>query len=155
MTGGSYSIPEVKALLRVLAAGRRAAEAGTSFGGGAAAIAETAVSLVAVEVDPERAAVAREKLAGLPNVRVFEGDWRDVLRAHAPFGFLFFDAGGIDESAIELLELGGLLLKDDMTPGRPIRGDPAPELLFGHVKLAAVELELTPQMSAIVTAKRG
>ncbi len=155
MTGGSYSIPEVKALLHVLAAGRHAAEAGTSFGDGAAAIAETAASLVTVELDRNRASSACEQLAGLPHVRAFEGDWREVLPAHAPFGFLFFDAGGIDESAIELLEPGGLLLKDDMTPGHPIHGDSVRELLFGHEKLAAVELQLTPQMSAIVAAKRG
>jgi predicted O-methyltransferase YrrM len=154
MTGGSYSIPEVKALLRVLAAGRHVAEAGTASGDGAAAIAETAASLVTVEVDPERAAAARETLAGLPNVHAFEGDWRDVLPAHAPFGFLFFDAGGIDETALELLEPGGLLLKDDMTPGRSIADDPVRQLLFGHEKLAAIELQLTAQMSVIVAAKR-
>jgi predicted O-methyltransferase YrrM len=155
MTGGSYSVPEVKVLLRVLAAGRHAAEAGTSFGDGAAAIAETAASLVTVELDTERAAAARKKLASLPNIRAFEGDWRDILPAYAPFGFLFFDAGGIDETAVELLESGGLLVKDDMTPGRPIKCDPVRELLFGHEKLAAVELQLTAHMSVIVAAKHG
>ena len=55
MTEGGSSIPEVHALLRVLAAGRRAAEIGTAFGEGARAIAKTAESLVTVELDAARA----------------------------------------------------------------------------------------------------
>jgi predicted O-methyltransferase YrrM len=65
VTDGGSSIPAVQALLRVLAAGRRVAEIGTAFGEGAAAIAETARELVTVELDPARAAVARERLAAL------------------------------------------------------------------------------------------
>jgi predicted O-methyltransferase YrrM len=42
MTAGGSSIPEVQRLLRVLATGRRVAEAGTAFGEGAAAMADTA-----------------------------------------------------------------------------------------------------------------
>jgi predicted O-methyltransferase YrrM len=151
LTGGSYSISEVKALLRVLAAGRRVAEAGTSWGDGAAAMAETARSVTTVELDPERAAVARGRLAGLANVEVLEGDWRE--RLHGRFELLFFDAGTIDERAVELLEPGGLLVKDDLTPGRPIEGDPVRELLFGHPQLAAVELRVAPRMAVVVAAR--
>jgi predicted O-methyltransferase YrrM len=156
VTGGGSSLPDVQRLLAVLAAGRRCAETGTAFGEGAAAIASTAVSLVTVEGDPERAAVARERLRDLENVELHVGDWRDVLPAHAPFDFLFFDAGKIDESpeVIELLAPGGLLVKDDLTPGRAIEGDPVRELLFTHPKLVAAEILTTPQTAAIVAARR-
>jgi len=155
VTGGGSSLPEVQRLLSVLAAGRRCAETGTAFGEGAAAIASTAASLVTVEQDPERAAVARERLAGLQNVELFVGDWRDVLPDRAPFDFLFFDAGRFDEApdAVDLLVTGGLLLKDDLTPGRP-GPDPVRELLFGHQELVAVEIMTTPETAAVVAARR-
>jgi predicted O-methyltransferase YrrM len=155
VTGGGSSLPEVQRLLSVLAAGRRCAETGTAFGEGAAAIASTAASLVTVEQDPERAAVARERLAGLENVELFVGDWRDVLPDRAPFDFLFFDAGRFDEApdAVDLLVPGGLLLKDDLTPGRP-GPDPVRELLFGHPELVAVEIMTTPDTAAVVAARR-
>lgn len=155
MTGGGSSLPEVQRLLSVLAAGRRCAETGTAFGEGAAAIASTAVSLVTVEQDPERAAVARERLAGLENVELVVGDWRQVLPARGPFDFLFFDAGRFDEAAdaVGLLAPGGLLLKDDLTPGRP-GPDPVRELLFGHPELVAVEILTTAETAAVVAARR-
>jgi len=56
VTAGGSSIPEVHALLTVLAAGRRrAAELGAAFGEGAAAIASGLAAggtLVTVEHDP-------------------------------------------------------------------------------------------------------
>ncbi len=155
MTGGGSSLPEVQRLLSVLAAGRRCAEAGTAFGEGAAAIASTAVSLVTVEQDPERAAVARERLAGVENVELFVGDWRDVLPERAPFDFLFFDAGRFDKApdAVALLAPGGLLLKDDLTPRRP-DPDPVRDLLFGHPELVAVEILTTQDSAAVLAARR-
>ncbi|TML59697.1 MAG: hypothetical protein E6G22_12595 [Actinobacteria bacterium] len=61
MTAGGSSIPEVRRLLAVLAAGKRAAEIGTAFGLGAEALASTAREVVTVEVDPERAREARAR----------------------------------------------------------------------------------------------
>jgi len=119
VTRGGSSIREVQALLRVLAVGRDVAELGTAFGEGAAALAETARSVVTVEQDAERARLARERLAGVANVELLEGDWREELRGRGPFGLLFYDAGppyDVD-AAIGLLEPGGLLVKDDLTPG--------------------------------------
>ena len=155
MTGGGSSLPEVQRLLAVLAAGRRCAETGTAFGEGAAAIASTAVSLVTVERDPERAAVAADRLWSLENVDLVVGDWREVLPARAPFDFLFFDAGRLDEApeAIDLLAPGGLLLKDDLSPDWP-GPDPVRELLFGHPDLVAVEILTTPVTAAVVAARR-
>jgi predicted O-methyltransferase YrrM len=155
VTGGGSSLPEVQRLLAVLAAGRRCAETGTAFGEGAAAIASTAESLVTVEHDPERAAQAAERLRGLEHVELVVGDWRDVLPAKAPFDFLFFDAGRLDESpgVVDLLASGGLLVKDDLSPEWPGR-DPVRELLFGHPQLVAVEILTTPQTAAVVAARR-
>ncbi len=155
MTGGGSSIPEVQRLLAVLAAGRKAAEVGTAFGEGAAAIASTAASLVTVETDPERAALAEARLEGLPNVELVVGDWREVLPARAPFEFLFFDGGRFDEApdAIDLLAPGGLLLKDDLTPRRP-GPDPVRKLMLENSGLVAVEILTTPETAAIVAARR-
>jgi predicted O-methyltransferase YrrM len=111
---------------------------------------------VTIESDPERAAVAAERLAGLQNVELIVGDWRDHLPGRAPFDFLFFDAGHLDEApeAIDLLAPGGLFLKDDLTPNRP-GTDPVRELLFNHPHLVAVEILTTPQTAAVLAARRS
>ena len=154
MTDGGSSIPAVQALLRVLAVGRDVAELGTAFGEGAAAIAETARTVVTVECDPKRAAVARERLAGLENVEALEGDAYELLRGRGPFGLVFADGGAYDwEKILELLAPGGLLVKDDLTPGRAIEGDPVRELLLRDPRLAAVEVLTTPDSAAIVAVK--
>jgi predicted O-methyltransferase YrrM len=155
LTGGGSSIPEVQRLLQVLAAGKRCAETGTAFGEGAAAIASVAESLVTVERDAERAAIAADRLATFDNVELLVGEWREHLPSRGPFDFLFFDAGRFDEAAdaVELVAPGGLLLKDDLTPGRP-GPDPVRELLFNHPQLIAVEILTTPQTAAIVASRR-
>jgi hypothetical protein len=72
-----------------------------------------------------------------------------------PFGLVFADGGAYDwERIIELLELGGLLVKDDLTPGRAVDGDPVRELLLRDPRLAAVEILTTPQSAAIVAVRR-
>ena len=155
MTGGGSSITEVQALLRVLAAGRDVAELGTAFGEGAAAMAETARSVVTVELDPERAAIARERLAGIANVEALEGDAYELLRGRAPFGLVFADGGVYDWDAIvALVEPGGLIVKDDLTPGRPVEGDPVREFLFRDPRVAAAEILTTPHSAAIVAVVR-
>ncbi|MGZ4352044.1 MAG: class I SAM-dependent methyltransferase [Gaiellaceae bacterium] len=160
MTAGAYSIPEVKRLLAALVAAKpegRIAEAGASYGEGAEAIAAALgprASFVTCESDPERAAAARARLAGLA-VELVEGRWQDVLPQRAPFDLLFFDAGGIDESVIDLLAPGGILVKDDMTPGHPVEGDPVRELLLRDPRLEAVELLTTPDAAAIVAVRKA
>ena len=126
MTHGATAAPEVQALLRVLATGRDVAELGAAFGETAAIMAETARSVVTVELDPERAAAARERLAGLGNVELLEGDVYEQLRGRGPFGLVFADGGPKPfdwEWAVSLVEPGGIVVKDDMTPGRPVEGD--------------------------------
>lgn len=156
MTAGGSSLPEVQRLLAVLAAGRRCAETGTAFGEGAAAIASTAASLVTVERDAERAAVARDRLRAYENVELHVADWRDVLPRRGPFELLFFDAGRLTESpeVVDLLEPGGLLVKDDLTPGRSIETDPVRQFLFNHEGVVAVEILTTATTAAIVATRR-
>src|SRR5947209_5756640 len=141
MTAGATAAPEVQALLRVLAAGRDVAELGAAFGETAAVMAETARSVVTVELDPERAATARSRLQGLANVELLEGDVFEQLRGRGPFGLVFVD-GGLRpvtpekwDAILDLVEPGGILVKDDMTPGRPIDGDEVRELFLRDPRL--------------------
>jgi predicted O-methyltransferase YrrM len=154
MTGGGSSLLEVQRLLAVLAAGRNCAEVGTAFGEGAAAMASTAASLITVELDPQRAAIAFERLRGFSNVELLVGDWRDHLPQRAPFELLFFDGGRFEEApdTIDLVGAGGLIVKDDLTPDRE-GPDPVRELLFNHPELVAVEVLLTPQTAAVLAVR--
>ena len=132
---------------------------GTAFGEGAAAIASTAASLVTVERDPDRVAVARERLGGLANVELLEGDWRELLPHRGPFELLFLDSGDWKEEpyrqlAFDLVEPGGLLVKDDLTPGFP-GPDPVREWFFGHPDLTTTEILTTPVTAAIIAARRA
>jgi len=156
VTDGGSSIPAIQALLRALAVGRDVAELGTAFGEGAAAMAETARSVVTVEVDPDRAAAARERLAGLPNVEALEGDAYELLRGRGPFGLVFADEGAYDwEAIMALLAPGGILVKDDLTPGRATEGDAAREALLRDPRLEATEVLVTPEMACIVAVRRA
>ena len=156
MTDGGSSIPAVQALLRALAAGRDIAELGTAFGEGAATMAETARSVVTVECDRDRAAAARVRLALFSNVELLEGDAYELLRGRGPFGLVFADGGRpYDWEAIfALVAPGGILVKDDLTPGRPVEGDAIREFLLRDSRLAAVELLTTPATAAIVAVRR-
>jgi predicted O-methyltransferase YrrM len=159
VTGGATAIPEVQALLRALAAGRDVAEMGAAYGETAALLAQTARSVVTVELDHERVAVARERLAGLTNVELLEGDVYEQLRGRGPFGLVFVDGGlrPVDptrrDSILALVEPGGLLVKDDLTPGRPVEGDEVREFLLRDPRLASAEILATPEMAVIVAAR--
>ena len=155
MTAGGSSTSEVQRLLAVLATGRRAAELGTAFGEGAAAIASTAAMLVTVETDEERAAVARARLAHLSNVEVHVGDWRDVLPTRAPFEFVFVDSGdaAVDPTVPDLVAPGGIVVKDDLTPGRRER-DPVREFWTAHPAFVATEILTSPTTAALLAVRR-
>jgi predicted O-methyltransferase YrrM len=152
VTAGGTALPEAHALLRMLAFGRDVLELGSAFGVGSAALAETARSVVTIERDPERAAAAREHVRDLPNVRLLEGDWREV--ADGSYGLVFADAGQHEfERILELTEVGGFIVKDDLTPGRPVDSDPVREFLLRDPRLVAAELLLRADVSAIVAVK--
>jgi predicted O-methyltransferase YrrM len=122
-------------------------------------MAETARSVVTVERDTERVAIARERLAGLAKVELLEGDAFEQLHGRGPFGLVFVD-GGLRpvtqekwEAILALAEPGGILVKDDMSPGRPVEGDEVREFLLRDPRLAAAEILATPEMAVIVAAK--
>jgi predicted O-methyltransferase YrrM len=159
VTDGATATPETQALLRVLAAGRDVAELGTAYGETAAVMAETARSVVTVELDPERSAIARERLAGVANVELLEGNAYELLPGRGPFGLVFADGGlrqhgaGAWETVVGITAIGGLIVKDDMTPGRAVEGDDVREFLLRDSRLAATEILVSPEMAVIVAAR--
>jgi predicted O-methyltransferase YrrM len=154
LTDGGTAIPEVHRLLQVLGAGRDVLELGSAFGVGAAAMAETARSVVTVERDPERAALARARLARHANVEPLEGDAYELLRERGPFGLVFADGGPYDwEIVVSLVARGGFVVKDDLTPARGVDGDPVREFLLRDSRLAATEILVSPAMAAIVAVR--
>ncbi len=156
------SVPEVGRLLHALAAQRgraRVGEIGTGTGVGAAWIVAAlppSVPFVTVELDERLAASARSLFSGDGNVRVFVGDWHDVMPAEAPFDLLFYDGGGKQhperdgEQVFGLLAPGGTIVMDDLAPGRSVEGDPVRSFWLRRADLAAVEVTLSPEMAAIV-----
>ena len=120
----------------------------------AAALAPDA-SFITVEPDQERYRQARETLAG-SRAELVNARWEDVLLERGPFDLIFFDGGltqaGLIE-AIELLAPGGILVKDDLTPGRPIEGDPVREALLCDERLVATEVMTTPSSAAIIAVR--
>jgi predicted O-methyltransferase YrrM len=163
VTGGGSSTPEVQNLLATLVAskpGGRVAEIGTAFGAGARAIADALpadATFVTVEPDPTRYAEARATLEGT-RAKVVNANWEDVLPERGPFDLIFFDGGTRGptlELAVSLLAPGGILIKDDLTPGRPVTGDPVREALFHDRRLVAVELLTTPATAAVVAVRRA
>jgi predicted O-methyltransferase YrrM len=160
---GHSSIPEVGRLLAAFASGsHRVAETGTGTGVAAAWMASALPRdghLITVEVDPATAAAAQLVVGDLPNVTFLSGAWQELLPPYGPFDLVFHDAGLRPEhnaaSIVDLLRPGGVLVKDDMTPGEPIAGDANREFLFGHPKLVATEVLTTPTTSAIIAVRKA
>jgi predicted O-methyltransferase YrrM len=109
-----------------------------------------------VELDSGRAAGARELFEGDRRVTVLQGDWRLVLE-HGPFDLLFPDVGPVKrdepEALLAAMAPGGLILLDDLTPGRPAQGDPIREFWLSDPRVAASELQVSPSVSVVVAAR--
>lgn len=157
------SSPETGCLLHVLAGMRgrlSVAETGTGVGVGAAWIVsalDPAVPFVTVEREPALARAAAELFVADENVRVVAGEWRDVLPEHAPFDLLFHDGSkrrpDLDgEETLALLAPRGLIVLDDLTPGRP-GPDPVREFWLGHPDLAATELRVSEREAVILAVR--
>ena len=73
-----------------------------------------------------------------------------------PVRLLFFFDGAqrSDLEVIDLLAPGGILVKDDLTPGRAIDGDPVREKFLRDERLVGAEILVTPEMAAIVATRR-
>ncbi len=163
MTQGGSSVAEVRALLAALVATKpqgRVAECGTAVGEGATAIVGAlapGATFVTVEPDPERFAIARRALAGT-RAEVLNGSWQQLLPARAPFDLIFLDGGVSDDTvdlAIDLLAPGGILVKDDLTPGIPVEGDPVREALLRTPRLIGAELLARADMAVIIATRRA
>jgi len=158
-------LPEVGRLLHVLAGSRgreRVAEIGTGTGVGAAWIVSAlspGTPFFTTEIDPGRAAAARELFADDVNVHVLEGDWRGLLPPEAPFDLVFFDAmkqlrpREDGELVAGLLAPGGIAVLDDLTPGHA-GPDPVREFWLGRPDLAATEVLTRPESAAILAVRR-
>jgi predicted O-methyltransferase YrrM len=138
MTDGGSSISAVRQLLATLVAAKpngRIVELGTAFGEGAYAMVAALppdASFITVESDPGRFQAAAKRLAGTRAEMVL-ADWRELMPERGPYDFIFLDAGDAAASAdlaISMLADGGVLVKDDLTPGRALEGDPVREALL-------------------------
>lgn len=172
-SGFAYScLPEHGELLRVLARGAGAGvigETGTGSGVGLAWLASAAhpdARLISVERDPERAARAAELFRDTPQVRILQGDWRE-LHAHAPFDLLSLDGGGQGKGSdpaiepAEWLRPGGLVVMDDFTPltsWPPLfegEVDLVRQRWLDHPRLRATQVNVTPEWSALLATYVG
>jgi hypothetical protein len=54
---------------------------------------------------------------------------------------------------VALVEPGGIIVKDDMTPGGTIEGDEVREFLLRDPRLVGAEILATPEMAVIVAVK--
>jgi len=154
---------ETGALLHVLAAMRgrlRVGETGTGVGVGAAWIVSALspdVPFFTAERDERLAAAAAELFADDPNVHVLSGNWRDVLEPQAPFDLLFHDGSKrhpeVDgEETVALLAPRGIIVMDDLTPGRT-GPDAVRRFWLDHPRLASVELAVSPREAVIVAVR--
>lgn len=140
-------------------------EIGTGCGVGtawmASALAPNA-ELVTIELDAVRAEAARAIFAPIPNVRVLQGDWHELL-PHGPFSMLFVDGGGAKRNepnvVVEALRPGGLVVLDDLWPeGQEppeLRGNPDPvrEFWLNERRLTATEILTSPRMAVIIATR--
>lgn len=83
---------------------------------------------------------------------MLEGDWHDVLPPHGPFDVLFAD-GGVYDGVVDLLAPGGILVKDDLTPGVPVEGDPRARAAPPRPARPPTEILVTPGIAAIVAVR--
>ena len=88
---------------------------------------------------PSDSQAAAQRLAGTRAEMVL-GDWRELIPDRGPFDLIFLDAGDAANSAelaISMLAEGGILVKDDLTPGSTSDADPVREALLNDPRLIA------------------
>jgi predicted O-methyltransferase YrrM len=160
--GPTASLPGVGRFLAMLAAGcagGRIGELGTGAGIGAAWIASAMpadCTLITAEIDEHRAAAARQLFSDDPRVEVISGDARAVMSGRGPYDLLFSDGGGgQDPALIDWLRIGGRIVMDDVTPGRPVAGDPKRKFFFGDSRLVSAEVVLPDLRNALLVGTRA
>ncbi|HEX6547773.1 MAG TPA: class I SAM-dependent methyltransferase [Candidatus Dormibacteraeota bacterium] len=157
------SRPETGRLLQALAAfpeRGRLGELGTAGGVGSAWLVSgmrSGTSLVTVEIDPDRAAVAADVLGDVLGVRALHGDWSDAAR-FAPFDLLFSDGGPkhdpeAPEQLAPLLRPGGIVVLDDFTPGLSAAEDRTRRIWLETPGFNTVEVQLSPETSVLLAVR--
>jgi predicted O-methyltransferase YrrM len=117
--------------------------------------ARSGTGLVSVEIDAERARAGRGSVRRPAQVAIIPGDWREIYPA-GPFDLLVLDGGGSPADPGDLLEPGGTVVIDDLTPASawPPRFegqvDQARMYWLTHPAVDAAELRLAPDLAALV-----
>ncbi len=168
---GSACLPWVGRFLAMLAAGchqGQIAELGTGAGIGAAWMSGAMpadCTLITTEIDPIRAAAAKELLAADPRVAVLAGDAVELISACGPFDLIFADSGVRDGETfgalVGLLRPGGRIVMDDVTPAAlvpahsPLRArDVKREMFADDARLAWTEVVLPDLENSLLVGTR-
>lgn len=136
----------------------RAGGIGTGAGVGAAWIVSAlapGTPFVSVEADPALAAAAATFFEHDADVRILAGDWRDLLRAEAPFDLLFVDANDAKDdvdAVVGLMLPGGTAYLHDSAQAVDLP-DPRRDAWLRHDGLAAVAIRVAPERRAIVALR--
>src|SRR5579875_216625 len=167
----SACLPGAGRFLAVLAAGcvgGRIAELGTGVGIGTSWMAGTMPPdcvLFTVEIDEQRAAWARELLAGEPRAEVITGDGITAIAHRGPFDLIFADSGVRDArgfaALVGLLRVGGRIVMDDVTPRRALppdsrlrADDPKRRYFASEPRLTATEVVLPDLENSLLVGTR-
>jgi predicted O-methyltransferase YrrM len=162
---GSACLPGTGRFLAMLAAGcSRIGELGTGAGIGAAWMASAMpadCTLVTAEIDPRRAAAAREVFADDLRVTVITGESFPVISQRGPYDLLFSDGGGGQAGLVDLLTIGGRVVMDDVTPtallppGSPfLSADDPKRRFFASPRLVSTEIVLPDLRHALLVGTR-
>ncbi len=115
--GQTISQPYIVALMiqaAEVSAGDTVLEVGAGSGYAAAVIGQIAANVIAIERQPELAAVARERLArlGISNVEIVEGDGTTGWSARAPYDAILAAASGshVPQPLVDQLAEGGRIV---------------------------------------------
>ena len=116
---------------------------------------------VTAEIDPQRAAAAREVFAGDPRVTVITGESFPAISRHGPYDLLFSDGEGGQAELVDLLAIGGRVAMDDLTPtaslppGSPFLSVDDPKRgFFASPRLVSTEIVLPDLHNALLVGTR-